>query len=327
MHDFTLLALPGAFASGVSATLDLLACAAAQAHARGCAAIRWRVCGPARSVTLSNGVRVEAELLPRQPQADRSIWVVPGLCVDTPQAIDARLAQPDARRAMRALQAQVAAGGTVAACCSAVFLLQGAGLLAGKRVTTTWWLGGLLQQLEPTCVVDVDQMVVADGSVLTAGAAFANVDLLLHLLRSRFNPALAEAVSRTLLVDGRQSQAPYIAARTLAAGNDLASRLVARFEARLAEPPSVAELAAELCMSSRTLARHVKAATGRSVSALLQSVRIQRARMLLETSTLSVEEVARQVGYADTTALRRLLRKSTRATPRQLRPQLCEARR
>ncbi|MDB6000345.1 MAG: Transcriptional regulator GlxA family, contains an amidase domain and an AraC-type DNA-binding, partial [Rhizobacter sp.] len=39
--------------------------------------------------------------------------------------------------------------------------LQEAGLLKGKRVTTTWWLGGLLRQMEPSCVVDVDQMVVA----------------------------------------------------------------------------------------------------------------------------------------------------------------------
>jgi transcriptional regulator GlxA family with amidase domain len=52
---------------------------------------------------------------------------------------------------------------------------------------------------------------------------------------------------------------------------------------------------------------------------LLQSVRINRARMLLETSNLSVEEVAAQVGYADTTALRRLMRRVTQATPQQFR--------
>ena len=72
-------------------------------------------------------------------------------------------------------------------------------------------------------------------------------------------------------------------------------------------------------MSSRTLSRRIKESTGRSVSALLQSVRINRARMLLETSKMSVEQVAEQVGYADTTALRRLMRKVTQATPRQFR--------
>jgi transcriptional regulator GlxA family with amidase domain len=54
----------------------------------------------------------------------------------------------------------------------------------------------------------------------------------------------------------------------------------------------MAELEAELCISNRTLSRHIKAATGRGVSALLQNVRINRARMLLETSDISVEQVA-----------------------------------
>jgi transcriptional regulator GlxA family with amidase domain len=73
-------------------------------------------------------------------------------------------------------------------------------------------------------------------------------------------------------------------------------------------------------MSGRTLSRHVRAATGRSTSTLLQSVRLSKARMLLETSALTVEQVAERVGYVDTTALRRLMRKVMGATPRQFRP-------
>ena len=46
MHDFTLLVVPGAFASSVTATLDILATAATVAQRRGLAAPRWRVCGP-----------------------------------------------------------------------------------------------------------------------------------------------------------------------------------------------------------------------------------------------------------------------------------------
>jgi transcriptional regulator GlxA family with amidase domain len=89
----------------------------------------------------------------------------------------------------------------------------------------------------------------------------------------------------------------------------------------------VAALAKGFHMSSRTLSRRIKESTGRSVSALLQSVRINRARMLLETSKMSVEQVAEQVGYADTTALRRLMRKVTQATPRQFRPMVFDQRR
>lgn len=201
-----------------------------------------------------------------------------------------------------------------------MFLLQAAGLLKERRVTTTWWLAPLLQQLEPRVVVDADRMVIRDGPVVTAGAAFAQTDLMLHLLSTQFSPALAGAVSRTLLIDGRQSQAQFIVPAMYANGSELIARLVARFESALPNPPSVAALAAEFCMSDRTLARRVRVATGRSTSALLQCVRLNKARMLLETSKLTVEQVAERVGYVDTTALRRLMRKAIGATPRQFRP-------
>lgn len=320
MIDFTILALPGAFPSSVALTLDILSTAASLAKGVGCAEPRWRVVSTASTVRLNHGMKIDAKILPKAARADRSTWVIPGLGLESSRAIMNRFGQPDALRAIAALQNHARSGGTVAASCSAVFLLQSAHLLAGRKVTTSWWFASLLQQLEPRCAVDADRMVICDGTVVTAGAAFAQADLMLHLLRTQFSPALADAVSRALLIDRRQSQAQFIVPAMLAGGNELITKLVTRFESALPNPPSVAELAAEFCMSDRTLSRHVRAATGRSTSALLQSVRLSKARMLLETSTLTVEQVAERVGYVDTTALRRLMRKVMGATPRQFRP-------
>jgi transcriptional regulator GlxA family with amidase domain len=269
---------------------------------------------------LSNGLVVAAEVLPVRPEADQSIWIVPGLGVETTEAMTTRFAASDAIRAIAALRAQAATGAIIAASCSGVFLLREAGLLVGKRVTTTWWLGGLLQQMEPRCTVDVNQMVIADGSIVTSGAAFAHIDLMLHLLALRYGADLAGAVSRAMVIDGRRSQAPFIDPAVLANGNELVERVVQRLEASFPNPPAITDLASEMCMSERTLSRHVKAATGRSISALLQQVRINRARALLATSSLTIDQIAAQVGYADTTALRRLMWKVARATPSQFRP-------
>ena len=320
MIDFTVLVLPGAFASSVALTLDILSAAVSLAESVGCAKPRWRVISTDSTVQLSHGLTIEAKILPKRFRADGSTWVIPGLGLENRRAIKNRLVQSDALRAMEALQDHARAGGTVAASCSAVFLLQSADLLAGRRVTTSWWLAPLLQQLESRAVVDADRMVIRDGTVVTAGAAFAQTDLMLHLLSTQFSPALADAVSRALLIDGRQSQAQFIVPAMLANGNELIAKLVTRFESALPNPPSVSDLAAEFCMSDRTLSRHVRIATGRSTSSLLQSVRINKARMLLETSKLTVEQVAQRVGYVDTTALRRLMRKVMGATPRQFRP-------
>ena len=75
-------------------------------------------------------------------------------------------------------------------------------------------------------------------------------------------------------------------------------------------------------MSERTLARRVRAATGMTPLALLQSVRLNRARMLIETTRMNIAEVAAQVGYEDATALRRLMRKMAGANPSRFRAQV-----
>ncbi|MNT08538.1 HTH-type transcriptional regulator CdhR [compost metagenome] len=204
MHDFTVLVLPGSFATSTAVTLDVLAAAATLAPRHQMPRPTWRVVSPdGGSVPLSNGLRVDTLAMPRRARADGSTWIVPGLGVDKPADLALRLTDDHARAAIDAVRRHAARGGAVAASCSAVFLLQAAGLLAQRRVTTSWWLAPELRRLEPACHVDADRMVCADGPVSTAGAAFAQSDLMLHLLRTRFGPALAEAVSKVLLIDRR----------------------------------------------------------------------------------------------------------------------------
>ncbi len=321
MFDFTILILEGAYASSVAATLDILATAAVLAPRHHIAAPSWRVCSMDGGCTaLQSGMRVTTTKLPRRAATDTSIWVIPGLGLDRPAAITQRFAQVDAQLAVQAVRRHGKRGGMTAASCSGVFLLQAAGLLQGRRATTSWWLAPQLKLLASDCMVDAHRMVCADGLVVTAGAAFAQTDLMLHLLRGRCGSALADAVSRVLLLDGRQAQAPFIVPEAFANGDDLIARLAARIEAALPEVPTVGELAREFCISERTLSRHVQKATGKSTLALLQSVKQRRARALLASSRLTVEQVAAAVGYQDATALRRLMQRVAGAHPRHFRP-------
>lgn len=318
--DFTILVLKGAYPTSVAVTLDILTAAAAMASRVGVAAPRWRLVSvEGGCVALGSGMSIVTAKMARRSPADSSIWVVPGLGLDGTQAIQARFEQEDVKAAVALLRRHAHRGGSVAASCSAVFLLQRAGLLAGRRATTSWWLAAALARMESGCSVNADRMVCADGPVVTAGAAFAQTDLMLHLLRSRFGSALADAVARVLLIDGRQAQAPFIIPEVLANGDELIGRLASRIEQSLPNPPSTALLAKELCMSERTLLRHVQRATGKGTLALVQSVRIRRARVLLESTRMTVEQVAAEVGYQDATALRRLMRKVAGANPSRFR--------
>jgi len=320
MYDFTILVLEGAFPSSVAVTRDMLAAAQALAARAKVAPPRWRLCSVAGgTVRLQGGMTIETVKLPVRAREDGSIWVLPGLGLNTPSEITQRFIAPDVEKVIAGLVRHIDNGGRVAASCSAVFLLQAAGLLHGRKVTTTWWLAPLLQSMVPDCTVDADRMVCADGQVITAGAAFAQTDLMLYLLRERFGGALSDTVSRMMLIDGRQAQAPFIIPEALASGSDLVVRIAARVEAILPNAPSIAELAQEFCMSERTLSRHIHKATGKSTIALVQSVRLRRARNLLETSRMSIEQIAEAVGYRDATALRRLMRKMAGANPSKYR--------
>jgi hypothetical protein len=99
--------------------------------------------------------------------------------------------------------------------------------------------------------------------LVTAGAAFGRADLTLHLVRERRGAPLADLLARTLLLDGRQARAKYVAPEVLADGSALVARIASRAEATLPNAPSVAELAASFGMAERTLARHVRRAVRR----------------------------------------------------------------
>ncbi|MCP6696076.1 GlxA family transcriptional regulator [Pseudomonas donghuensis] len=319
MYDFTVLVFPGAFASSVAATLDILGTAATLAQRRGLAVPRWRVCGPQPGlITLGQGMLLQVDALTTDVE-DNSCWVIPGLGISDFDALLQRLEDDWVLQTLPALKAHVNQSKEIAASCSAVFLLHAAGLLTGRRVTTSWWLAPWLSSIAPDCIVDPNVMVLCDPPLTTAGAAFAQTDLMLHLLRRRLSPELADVVGKALLLDGRQLQSPFINPAIMAQGNTLVANLTAYIEARLPHPPSVPSLAAYVGMSERTLSRHIQKATGLSTRNLIQRVQLNRARVLLETSRYSVEFIAEQVGYQDATALRRLMRRLLNASPKQLR--------
>lgn len=320
MTTFNILLLEGAYASSVALTVDILSAAVAIAPSMKLSKPQWKLYSMAGGdVQLSNGMHMSSQALAGKRLPKAGLWLIPGIGITSADMAQVRLGQSDAIAASALLTKVHLAGASVCASCSAVLLLAQAGLLVDKRVTTAWWLAPLLQQREPRCEIDANRMIITDSTITTAGAALAQTDLMLHLLREHFGLKLADAVARVLLIDKRQSQAGFIVPSAYASGSDLVARLSKRFEAALPTPPSLQTLAREMSMSERTLSRHIRAATGRNPLALLQSIRIHKAQALLQNSRLSVDEIAERVGYRDATALRRLLKTTMQSTPRQIR--------
>ncbi len=74
-------------------------------------------------------------------------------------------------------------------------------------------------------------------------------------------------------------------------------------------------LAARAHMSERNFARAFRRETGFTPAAYVETARVERARMGLETSALPVEAVARQSGFGTVETMRRAFRRRLGVSP------------
>jgi transcriptional regulator GlxA family with amidase domain len=257
--------------------------------------IRVDVTGTGRTITTGAGLTVPVTMHPRDlPAAD--VVVVPALGTMTAEDTLAALAGRGSQAVISVLGDLDPGVTTVAAACTGVFTLAEAGLLDRHRATTSWWLGAAFRGRYPSVILDLGSMVVADSGVVTAGAAFAHIDLALALVR-RVSPGLAEHVARLLVIDERASQSAYLVMDHLSHNDRLVLAFEQQARARLGQALDVGELAAQIGTSRRTLERRTRAALGMSPLAFVQRLRAERAIHLLRTTTQSIDQIAPQVGY------------------------------
>lgn len=306
MARVAVLALPGGLASSLAITLDALD-----------TANRVSVSGGRRAPFEVLTVKAERGTPPALGRGD--LLIIPGLGTRSEDELIAGLATPAVRRAARIAALTQAAGACVAASCASTFILAQAGLLSGRRATTTWWLAPVFRRLHPDVDLVPDQIVVADWPIATAGAAMAQMDLMLAVVAKFASPGLSEACARYLLLDQRRSQAPYMAVTFLAGQDPQIARAEAWARAHIARDFSMDELASAVGLAPRTFARRLASVCGLSPVKFAQRIRMEAAERLLETTRLSVDEVARRVGYAEPSTLRRLIRREARRSPAELR--------
>jgi transcriptional regulator GlxA family with amidase domain len=214
-----------------------------------------------------------------------------------------------------------AAGARIATSCTGAFLAADAGVLDGKEATTHWIAADAFRRHFPRVLLRPERMIVDAGDVISSGGATTFLSLVIYLTERYGSHDRAVLAAKVMLVDGeRRSQLPYVA---FGPARDHADQLIHRvqsfMEAHLAAGVSVGELAAQASVSTRTLDRRFKAATGLTPRAYLQRIRIDAAKRLLETTTDPVDQLSARVGYGDPTAFRRAFTQATGLGPRPYR--------
>ena len=261
----------------------------------------------ARKVRTSTGFMIEA---PHGLEAlDRAdTVVVPGW------------SDPDDEPAEALKEALVRAherGARVVSLCTGVFVLAATGLLDHRRATTHWMYADLLRKRHPLIDVDAGVLYVADGNIMTSAGTAAGIDLCLQIVALDYGLDVAASVSRRLVMPLFRSggQAQYVDTPIEVESGGL-SALLDWGRANIDAGITVDDLAERGAVSTRTLTRRFRAATGMPPGEWLQRERLRYAQRLLERTDQPIEVVARRSGYDSPATMRAQFSMRLQISPR-----------
>ena len=212
-------------------------------------------------------------------------------------------------------------GVILASACTGTFLLAEAGLLGDKTVTTHWRAAEHFRLRYPDIHLEADKILIDNGDIISAGGATAFIELCFHLIERFASQAIASAVSKLHVFDGRrEQQAPYMMFSGFKSHKDeRVKRAQEWMEQNYASQFSMDDVADRVGLGARTFKRRFKEATGENPIGYLQQVRIEAVKHLLETTMQAFNEIIWKVGYEDISSFRRLFKRATGCTMEQYR--------
>lgn len=221
-----------------------------------------------------------------------------------------------------AIAAAAARSRRVASVCTGAFLLAEAGLLNGRRAATHWSAVDMLAESHPTVDVDPDSIFVRDGDVWTSAGVTAGIDLALALVEDDHGRDTALEIAQWLVVFAKRPGGQAQFSTPLAA--QLAERAPIRAAQELvrARPETgltVEALAAHAHMSVRGFARAFRREVGVTPAAYVETVRVERAVELLQTTGAGSEQIAAACGFGTPETFRRAFRRRLGVTPSEYR--------
>lgn len=221
---------------------------------------------------------------------------------------------------LAAIRRAHARGATVVGLCIGAFLVAASGIAAGREVCTHWRFADELRTRYPGLAVRADVLWSDLGDVITSAGTASSLDCCLHLVRTHYGVEVAQQVARDIVVAPHRSgsQAQYIPVPVPAdPADDPIEKAMVWARERLDRPVSLDEWAGVAAMSRRTFTRQFRARTGSSGQAWLLRQRLDRARLLLETTDRPVELVASESGFGSADTLRHHFHSVLGTTPQR----------
>ncbi len=307
MHIVAILALDGVVAFDLSTPIEVFG------RARlpdGCVPYDVRVCAPTEEVSAGAFIMRVPWRLAALAEADTIM--LPGI---------ANVSAPIPGETLATVRAAAARGARIAWICSGAFSMAATGLREGLRATTHWVAASELARRYPQITVDPDVLYIDNGQFLTSAGAAAGLDLCLHMIRRDYGSAVAADAARISVAplerDGGQAQ--FIIHEQPTADGESLEPLLRWMEEHASQRLTLADIAAQAMMSTRTLNRRFREQTNATPLQWLHRSRLRQAQFLLETTDHPIERIATQVGFGSPTALRDRFKQYVGASPQTYR--------
>lgn len=221
------------------------------------------------------------------------------------------------------LTRHVRAARRTAGICTGAFLLAQAGLLDGRRATTHWYHARRMSEDYPGILVEEDRIFVNEGPIWTSAGLTAGLDLAVALVEEDLWFEVARSVSRKLVMHHRRAggQSQHSELLDLAPRTDRIQTVLNYAKKNLRNPLTVEELAEVAALSPRQFSRAFRAATGQSPAKVVERLRLEAARIMLEDSRHPIEAVASQAGFGDMRRMREAFMRHYGHPPQAMRRQ------
>jgi len=321
MYTVATILYPSALATSITLPMEILQAASQMARASRSSArlgkshVRFLLAGPGRrQIKLATGITLKPDIL-LDDLRDLDLLLLPAIWRNPLPTIH------NARPWLHKLPEIAAAGTRICSVGTASCLLAEAGMLVGKPATTHWNYFDQFARRYPDVDLKRRHLITQSEGIYSVGSVNSVADMMVHIIEEWFGSRIARAVENQFSPEIRQSfqAAAYQSEPESSHHDETVVEGQQWLQDNLDQSISIANLATYLGISSRSLNRRFKQATGYSPQAYLQSQRIASARDLLRRSNLSVSEIAWQVGLQDISYFSKLFRQHCEMTPLQYR--------
>lgn len=219
------------------------------------------------------------------------------------------------------LRRQAEAGAAISAVGTGVCFLAAAGLLDDKPATTHWHYFDRFAADYPQVKLKRQYFITQADKLFCAASVNALADVTVHLIRQLYGPAVASHVERNFSHEIRRpfEEIAYSEGAVHLHPDEEIVQAQTWLKEHCSEDVRLSEVASYFDMSVRSFNRRFKLATGQTPLQYLQNVRVDTARELLQSSNLSVNEIAEKVGYQDMGHFTALFKKFLSTTPSEYR--------